>query len=173
MARLLTPADTDQFVELRRFMLRESPWAFAAAPDADRGSDPAQVLAAMQSPDFAHAGAIDGDRLVSVAVLHREATPKRRHIAWIVSVYTHPDARGRGHSRAVLELLLDAARRWDGLATVQLSASDRSPAAIALYQSLGFTTWGVEPDAQRLGDQSSAEVHMRLALAPGTPRDHA
>lgn len=164
-ARLLTPDDTDACVGLRRYMLRESPWAFAAEPGTDRGSDPEVTRRSLADPDFAFAGSVDeGGRLVAMALLMREKSAKRRHIAWIVSVYTHPDARRQGRNRAVLELLIQNARQRDGLAAVCLSVSDRSVAARRLYESLGFVTWGVEPDAQRIGGESSDEIHMRLTL---------
>lgn len=165
MTRLLTPDDTDACVELRRYMLRESPWSFAADPETDRGSDPAQVARSLANPDYAFAGSFDDSgRLVSIALLMRETNPKRRHIAWIVSVYTHPDARRQGRSKAVLRMLIENARSRPGVAAVYLSVGDRSPGAQRLYESLGFVAWGVEPDAQRIGDESSSEVHMRLKL---------
>lgn len=170
---MLTPADVDACVALRRFMLTDSPWSFAADPANDRGSDPAQVASSLANPDMAFAGSYDDDgRLVSIALLMRETNPKRRHIAWIVSVFTHPEARGQGRSRAVLSLLIEEARSRPGVAGVCLSVSDRSPAAIALYESLGFVAWGVEPDAQRIGNESSAEIHMRLSFEPAeSPRE--
>lgn len=165
MTRLLTPDDTDACVQLRRHMLRDSPWSFAADPGADRGSDPVHVAAGLADPEFAYAGSFHADgRLVSVALLKRETNPKRRHIAWIVSVYTHPDARRQGRSRAVLEMLIENARNRPGVAAVYLSVGDRSPAAQRLYEALGFVAWGVEPDAYRIGDESSSEIHMRLEL---------
>ncbi len=163
ITRLLTPADAEAFVALRRLMLVETPWAFGASPGDDRRSDAAAVAEAMRSADQATAGAFAGAELVSVAVLVREGMLKRRHIAGIYSVYTHPSARRRGLSRGVLELLVGAARGW-GVERLQLSVSDRTAGARALYESLGFREWGREEDALRIAGESADEVHMALRL---------
>ena len=165
MIRLLTPDDAPAYVVLRRQMLLDSPWAFTATPDNDRGSDLASVSKSLAGPDYAIAGAFGDSRLLSVAVSFREANPKRAHLAWIVSVYTHPAARRRGLSRCVLALLLDQIRTWPDIASVLLQVSERAVEARALYESLGFVAWGIEPDAIRVGDGSYAETHMRLSLS--------
>ncbi len=164
MIRLLTPSDAPAFAELRRLMLRESPWAFSSSPETDRASDPEFVAARFASASQAIAGAFDDDRLLSAALLVRDDAPKRVHIANIYSVYTHPDARRRGLCRAVCSLLLETVRSWSGVEVVQISVSERAAEARALYESLGFTIWGVEPDALRIGGVSLAERHMLLRL---------
>lgn len=164
MLRLLTPADAPLYAALRREMLIEAPWAFAAVPDDDRGGDLAGVAASLASPGYAIAGVRDSQRLVSTAVLIRGKNPKRAHLSGVVSVYTHPSARRRGLARQMLTLLIATARNWTGVAGLLLSVSEKSPAAQALYKSLGFIPWGREPDAIRVGGASLAEIHMRLRL---------
>jgi hypothetical protein len=93
MVRLLTPEDAPAYVALRRQMLLDAPWAFASTPENDRGSDVAKVAASLGGPGYAIAGAFGGAGLASVAVAFREKNPKRAHLAWIVSVYTHPASR--------------------------------------------------------------------------------
>jgi ribosomal-protein-alanine N-acetyltransferase len=56
-------------------------------------------------------------------------------------VATHPDARRQGLGRAVVEALLAKAASLD-LAFVYLEVRPSNAAAIALYQSLGFTLVG-------------------------------
>jgi RimJ/RimL family protein N-acetyltransferase len=162
--RLLTPDDAAAYVSLRRQMLVESPWAFGASPESDSRSDVARVASSIGSPGVAYGGGFVADSLASVAVMIREEKPKRSHIAGIYSVYTRPDARGRGLCRSVLNLLIEHARTWPGLERIQLSVSERSPAAKALYESLGFQPWGREPDALRIDGEAAAEIHMSFAL---------
>jgi ribosomal-protein-alanine N-acetyltransferase len=59
----------------------------------------------------------------------------------ITNVATHPDARRQGLGRAVVEALLAKAASLD-LAFVYLEVRPSNAAAIALYQSLGFTLVG-------------------------------
>jgi hypothetical protein len=47
-----------------------------------------------------------------------------------------------------------------GVTHLHTSATDRAPEAMALYASLGFATWGVEPAALRVGDLAVSERHM-------------
>lgn len=164
MIRLLTPADATAYAELRRLMLTESPWAFGSSPETDHASDPGRVAERLASANHVAAGAFDDGALVALARLVREERPKRAHIAGIFSVYTHPTARRRGLCRGVCLLLLDTARTWPGVTAVHLSVSGRASGARALYESMGFATWGTEPDALRVGGESFAEHHMRLRL---------
>jgi predicted GNAT family acetyltransferase len=97
-------------------------------------------------------------------VAFREKNPKRAHLAWIVSVCTHPASRRQGLCRGVLTLLMNTIQTWPDIAAVLLSVSERATEARRLYESLGFAAWGTEPDAIRIGDQSFAETHMRLTL---------
>ena len=72
---------------------------------------------------------------------------------------------GRGLARAVTTAAIDTARSWRGVTVIGLSVSASAPEAIALYESLGFERWGVEPDAVRIDGVSHAEVHMALDLS--------
>ena len=162
--RKLKPADAEAYVALRRAMLLDTPWAFSASPEGDRGSDVERVLESLARPGFAIVGAFESGGLVSAAGLNREDKPKRAHIAWIWGVYTAPSHRRRGLSRAVLSEVIDVARSIPGVACLQLSVSERSPQARALYESLGFEAWGTEPDAIRVDGRAYVETHMRRAL---------
>lgn len=168
--RLLTPADAAAYAELRTLMLADTPWAFSASPESDRGRDASGVAASLTKPHFAIAGAFERGRLLACAMTNREERPKRAHIAWIMSVYTRPDARRRGLGRRVVALAVDTARSWSGVESVQLGVSEHSPDARRLYESLGFLAWGVEPDAIRVGAAAFSEVHMSLDLRLSTPR---
>lgn len=127
-------------------------------------------------------------KLVAVAAVLREAPIKRRHIAKIWGVYVTPSARGRGLAKRVVQGAIEAARSWGDanagggqvgtrgvgemggagvrVEQVQLSVSETAPVARAVYESLGFVTWGIEPDALRVvGDvRGAAERHMVLVL---------
>ena len=54
--------------------------------------------------------------------------------AWILNMYTEPEARRRGIAKQLLQSMLDWCRN-EGLSTVSLHAS---PAGRPLYESLGF-----------------------------------
>jgi predicted GNAT family acetyltransferase len=77
-------------------------------------------------------GIFDGDQLVSMA-------GKRMHIPGFVevsAVCTHPDARGRGYARALMQIVIDEIEQSGR--TPFLHAWQDNPAT-RLYESLGFT----------------------------------
>jgi RimJ/RimL family protein N-acetyltransferase len=171
MIRLLTAADAAAYAALRREMLVDTPAAFGSSPETDRVNDLAAFTRQFDGPGFAIVGhyepgpgAPGAGSLVSVAGLKREDRPKRRHIATVWGVYTTPRARRRGLSRGVISCAIDLARTWERLAVLELSVSELAPGARALYESLGFTAWGVEPDALRVDGQSAREIHMQLRM---------
>lgn len=165
--RLLTPEDASAYAQLRREMLLDSPWAFLRSADDDFAVRPEGIAERLREPENVIAAALDGataPRLLASAGLVRPQTKKTMHRAFIWGVYVTPSARGRGLGRSVMELAINTARSWPGLECITLSVSERQPAARALYESLGFTVWGTEPDAIRIEGERSAEHHMHLQL---------
>jgi len=163
--RRLAFGDVEAYVEVRQRMLREEPWSFGSSPADDLDRARQQTLKFLADGDWAYIGAISGDAIVSTARLFRVRRPKQAHAASIVSVWTDPVYRGRGLGKRVLLAAIDVARGWPGVELVELSVSERSDPARKLYESLGFKTWGVQPDAMRLGGESAAEYYMQVAIA--------
>lgn len=165
--RLLTPDDAPAYAALRREMLVDTPWAFLRSLDDDFAVHADAVAAKLREHENRIAAAVDEDdpsRLLASAGVVRLDPKKTRHRALIWGVYVTPKARGKGLGRAVMNLAIDTARTWPGVECIWLSVSDRTRAARALYESLGFVTWGTEPDAIRIGGESAAEHHMHLRV---------
>jgi L-amino acid N-acyltransferase YncA len=76
-------------------------------------------------------------------------TSPREAYAGVVehSVYVHPDARGRGIARALLNALV-ASTESAGIWTVQSSIFPENTASLALHHSAGFRTIGTR---ERIG----------------------
>jgi ribosomal protein S18 acetylase RimI-like enzyme len=158
----LTPADAGRYTRLRRRMLEAEPWAFSSSPDDDRVladpggtlADPLNVVVAVQAA---------GD-LVAAAGLRWNDRRKFVHRAMIWGVFVEPSHRGQGLGRAVMRSLVDLARSRPEVDYLDLTVSAGSPEALALYQSLGFVTWGREPEATEVDGQRHDELHMTLRL---------
>lgn len=164
LTRLLTTADVEGYVALRREALLDSPWSFLGSPGDDSGSDPSIVRERIGEPENRIAGVFDEEGLRAVAGVVRSDRVKTRHRAMIWGVYCTPAARGRGYARSAMLLAIETARSWDGVEVVFLSASVNAPEAIGLYESMGFVRWGVEPDVVRVGGTAYDEVHLQLRL---------
>lgn len=168
--RRLGPQDADAYAALRREMLLDSPWAYGSAPGDDPMCTPDGLRGYLTHPEKAIFAAWERDpasgaeKILAVAGVFRIERVKRRHVAYVWGVYVIPAARGRGLGRGVVVAAIEAARAWDGVACVSLSASENSKAAQALYKSLGFVPWGIEPDSVRIDGRSYGEVFMQRPL---------
>jgi ribosomal protein S18 acetylase RimI-like enzyme len=164
-------------------MLLDAPWAFSASPEDDKGLDVAHLerslagedyaIFAIESPAVAGAAASHGEtreppELIAAAGMMRARSPKFRHRASVWGVFVEPAYRGRGFGRAVTAAAVALARTWVGVDYVDLGASTAVPEAQRLYESLGFTAWGREPEATEVDGRRYDEIHMTLRL--GRPR---
>ena len=78
-------------------------------------------------------------------------------------MYVAPEATGGGAGRALLAALLAHARS-EGLRSLVLTVTEGNASAQHLYRSVGFRSFGIEPDAIRIDGHSYAKNHMHLAL---------
>jgi len=164
--RRLTPADGARLAPLRLAALADAPHAFLSSPEDDMANSPEFVSEMLGDPDQAVFAAVtDGDALAGMAGIYRDRHTKRRHEAHIWGVWVAPEIRSRGVGRGLVVAAIDFARSLAGVTHVVTSATERATEAIALYHSLGFVTWGVEPDVMLVGGELLAEHHMVLALA--------
>ena len=170
LVRRLGPDDAAACRALRLRGLRENPEAFlvdvAEEEEQDEFAWRERLRAKEGRPDDGVVGAFDGGVLVGLTGFARESRSKVRHKAYIWGVYVAPDVRGRGAGRAMLEAALAALRACGDIEIATLSVSARSRAARALYASVGFVPWGVEPDAMAIGGDLVDEEHMSLRLHP-------
>lgn len=159
--RRLTPQDTASYRSLRLSALREAPTAFGSSHE-EEAAVPLQTMADRLTahPDQGAFGAFDGDRLFGMVTLRREDKRKLRHKGMIYGLYVAPEGRGRGMGRALLSQALVLAGSVSELLQVNLSVNAGNVAAIALYESLGFQTFGREPGALRIDGVLHDELHM-------------
>ena len=162
----LGPADAERYARLRARMLLDAPWAFAASPDDDRGSDALQVAEMMRSGEQAIIGIADDQdgELIAAAGIVRVARRKSAHRSKLWGVFVEPDHRGNGLARAVVSAAIEVAREWPGVDYVDLGVSANAPGAERLYASLGFVAWGREPESLECDGRRYDEIFMTLRL---------
>tara|TARA_E500000305_G_C3919826_1_gene187549 strand:- start:83 stop:607 length:525 start_codon:yes stop_codon:yes gene_type:complete len=162
--RALGHGDEAAFLALRREALTECPESFAASPEDDflQTEEDARQLFARRNGDAVF-GAFT-DRLFGMVGLYREQKQKTRHKVHIWSMYVAPVARGLGAGRALMEIATAHAGTLDGVTDIHLSVSEQAGPACALYDSLGFSVWGVEPGGLVVQGVSTPLQHMILPL---------
>jgi len=90
------------------------------------------------------------------------------HVVELTKIMVHPDARGLGLGRAVVDTLIDGADTF-GAELLTLGVRGNNHGARALYESCGFRTWGVLPNAAAVGADRFDVVRMCRQL--GLPRN--
>lgn len=166
--RRFTTADAEIYQDLRLQALRDSPGAFSSSYEEECATPLTDVAVFIAPESGRHVlGAFVDGRLVGMVGLGRDLRSKASHKVFIRSMYVDPQYRGRKIARRLLEEALAVARSLGGVRQVTLAVTAGSTTALALYQSLGFVAFGVEPRALRVDGVFIDDVHMvRLIDAP-------
>lgn len=113
-------------------------------------------------------GAWDEGRLVGTVAIEYSAKPKTRHSALVLGMYVTPAHRNRGFGRLLMEAAIAAATARPEILVLTLTLTEGNERALRLYQSLGFSIWGIEPLAIRADLGLRGKVHMALPLRQPT-----
>lgn len=165
--RKLTSDDAPAYRELRLHGLQESPTAFGSSYEQE-SPQPLEFFAGRieGSADRVVMGAFDGDRLVGVVAFVRDTGVKTRHRGAIYSMYVHPDWRRQKVGRKMLQALLAEVEQLPGMRWVRLSVTVGNEPAQRLYESLGFTLFGEEPEVLWIAGVFYAERHLAKRIGP-------
>ncbi len=108
----------------------------------------------------------DGGTVLACGAWRRYDGVVLHALAQVTKVMTHPDARGRGAARSVMELLLHDAREA-AVEVLTLDVRGNNHAALRLYAGLGFVVTGRRPDVLSVGHERFDQVLMHLDLRSG------
>lgn len=162
--RPLAAHDAAAFRQLRLQAITDSPSAVWPTYEEEARRTVEETEARIQKTDTQVVfGAFIDTKLVGIAGLRREPLEQVRHKAVLWGVFISPDRRREGLARKLFSHVLFFARD-EGVLQIQLCVNAENVRARSLYRSLGFTSFGVEPRAMRVGDQFFDEEHMVLRL---------
>ena len=163
--RYLKSNDAGEWLRLRLEALRGDPAAFSASFEEYQSLKLEEVIARLWSSEDAFVvGGFKGERLTAMAGFYRDKGLKTRHKGRIWGVYVTPSERTQGTGRRLLQALLERAEKIEGLEQIMLSVTETQTAALALYRSLGFESFGREPRALKIEDRTIDEEYMVLRL---------
>ncbi|WP_445490978.1 GNAT family N-acetyltransferase [Niallia sp. 03133] len=163
--RALTTKDAKLYWQLRLKTLRQNPHAFLVTIEEEENkSQPIKkVIMQLKDPSRITLGAFHRNQLIGAITLQREVYIKIKHKGSVLSFFVESDYRGRGIGRVLLENLISIAKMYD-IEQLLLAVVSTNEKAIQLYESIGFTTIGMEKRALKVNCQYFDELHMVLFL---------
>ena len=158
--RRLTPGDVYRFREIRLRALAAHPGAFGTTVE-EEAAKPFAHLAELLS---AHAifGGFDAEALVGIAAFRPYPNQKERHKGTLWGMYVEPAARSSGLGGALVDAVLDYAR--GKVIQVHLVVGRENEGARRLYESRGFSSYGLAPRALKVGGRLLDEHLMVCGL---------
>ena len=163
----LTASDAPQYRELMLEAYVQAADAFTSTAE-ERAKEPLSwwvnriASASGLSQSF---GAFQAEQLVGTVALEYSAKSKTQHSALVIGMYIRPAARRLGAGAKLMQAAISAARARPGLRVLRLTVTQGNEAAVRLYESVGFSAWGVEPMAILTPSGYKAKVHMAMQLA--------
>lgn len=162
--RRLTPTDIDQYRNIMLEAYESHPEAFTSNVE-ERAALPVKWwysrLNHSDNTSEMVIGALNKSELVGVVGVAFETRYKIRHKSHLFGMYVKPEARKHGIGKELVLAALSIARLHPYTTIMQLTVTDGNQAAKKLYESCGFTIFGVEPFAVLVGENSYvAKAHM-------------
>ncbi|MBS7696995.1 MULTISPECIES: N-acetyltransferase [unclassified Chelatococcus] len=178
--RPLMRSDAPAFRAIRLEALTLHPGSFGAlAADWAELSDEAVEARIPHHPPSVIFGAFVHDpdpgteHLVAVAGLMVAGSLKQLHKGLVWGVYVRNGWRRQGLAAAVIDALIAHAKAHGGVEILQLSVATDNPSARALYLSRGFTPYGLERHALKLGPGDYRDEELMMLDLAGPRSDGA
>jgi ribosomal protein S18 acetylase RimI-like enzyme len=134
--------DVSAYRAIRHEALANHPEAFVSTAEAFAQKSDGEIRQTLEALTVFGAVLPDGS-LGGINAFMRHEGAKERHRGWMIQVYVRPEHRGSGMAAALVEHLVEHARRH--VLQIHLGVWSENQPAIKLYQRLGFELYATEP----------------------------
>jgi len=164
--RRLTAGDAEAYRRIRLDALRLHPEAFSAAYEDEKTLGMQQVVERLTTTVTMFGAFTEAGDLVGMVGLRLNRGAKVRHKADLISMFVDAAHRGSGVSRRLVEAVIAGARDA-GAVELQLFVTAGNARAQRMYRAMGFTPYGVERRALKVGGRFHDQELMALDLDGG------
>ncbi|KKK36702.1 acetyltransferase [Mesobacillus campisalis] len=161
--RKLVSMDASAYIELRLEALRDTPEAFSSSYEEEKDYPIEQTANRLDDVNSTTFGAFADGNLIGVVTLVPDTRIKIRHRAHIFAMYVTPNFRRTGAGKALIAKAVKQAKE-NGTEQLYLAVTASNQPAKKLYQSFGFTTYGVDKNALKIEDTYYDDELMVLFL---------
>lgn len=157
--------DFTRFLEIQREALLQSPEVFGSDYEWFESlsilSKEQRYEKYMNFPYQFILGAVENDgTIVGMIGYSSTDSSKTRHKGSLWGLFVRQPYRGEGLATRLVMSVLDTARDLLDVEQVQLTISTQNEASYGLYLRLGFTVFGTELHARKIGDSYVDQYHM-------------
>lgn len=163
--RILSPADAEEFRQLRLRALTEEVESFGAAAEEEfAGMSLSDIENKIKSTPDSFILGIFEPNLIGMLGFYRQTGLKARHKGILWGMYIAPESRGKGLGRKLVQEAILRASSLNELKQLILAVVIKNTTARALYLSLGFKSYGMEPASLKVGEEYLDDDMMILRL---------
>lgn len=166
MIRHLEATDSEQFYNIRLLGLELHPEAFGTgAEDWSKGTDE-QIRSLLQSSDRCDfvLGNFENGQLTGVIGLKREKKNSVRHKGTVWGLVVMPEFRHKGLGNKLVAALIKKASNHEDLKFIRAVVTNTSANAIGIFESHGFSKYGVEERGIKQGSVFFDQTYLALKL---------
>lgn len=163
--RQLSAADAEAFSALRRVVTADNavPMGLTLEEELTRPLQGFREQLSAPAPNAAFGAFAEGQLRACAAIAWTSRFPSSMHKALLWGCFVAPEFRMQGLGRRVISRALKHAHD-NAVRRVNLTVYLPNHAAVNLYTSLGFESYGEEPEAVHLGGTFHSGHHMTLLI---------
>lgn len=157
----LLPENWKEYKTLRLEGMNESPEAFFSTYEEESQKTENEWKQWLEA--YILGAYNDDNKLVGCMTLFKNTRQRDKHSAHIYGAYVKKDFRGMGIGKTLLKKIIEQAEISE-VEILYLDCTVTQTAALKLYKSFGFQTYGTIPWSMRIGDRYLSQECMFLKL---------